>query len=351
MTEAKSFHEIIKQRQKKTNAVELLVLPEQSKEISVISQKNKSLMVDFKEKVLSNDLQEIPALNVDLILFNDSIKKETREQLATIKDELVHGYKIVPRRRTDCEKRISVLQDNRFTTHGAKFFQANLEQQVHQQNLVGLTLDIEETNIELEKLLYEYKKLENKIDLIKSKQKNNQDKPAIVDNINEEAFAFNRELDEVFLLEKDLQLLLIKIRKKVIQLKEQKMNAENESLELLEWSRIKEEEFANAIAKNEAFNPEDPNYGQFINLAKRFFQNYLTAHATNSDATTSDVLNIDGLCLTALNTGIKYNLLDKMFEGFSEESIQFIWKGIYGIDVEFYTDSNGLKHMRPIQPK
>lgn len=332
----KPYQEVLAERQKQKN--EKLYL--ENNESNTVSEQNKNLITNYKTQALSKDLKEIPGLGMELILHNESISPEIREQLALIKDEMIHGYHVQQRRRTDCEKRISVLQDNRFTTHGSKFFQANLEQQVHGQSLVGLTLEIEETNIDLEKLMFEYKKLENKISQIKydSEIKNlNKNE----DQLSKEVFVFSKERDELFLLEKDLQLLSIKIRRKLTQLKEQKMNAENESLELLEWSKIKEEEFALALMAGEAFNPEDANYGQFIHLAKRFFQNYLTTHTTNADATTSDVLNIDGLCLTALNIGRKNNLLDKMFEGFSFDEIKFIWKGIYGQIIEFVHDEQG----------
>jgi len=342
----KTFQEVLSDRQQTLKTRNIPALEEKN-EISVIAEKNKTLVSDFKKQVLSKDLQEIPALNVDLILHNNSINPELRNKLSLIKDELVHGYHIVPRRRTDCEKRISVLQDNRFTTHGSKFFQANLEQQVHQQNLVGVTLEIEEINIELEKLLYEYKKLENKIEKSKVNKKYNDEASEVLEKgSDQEIYAFDKSTDEIFLLEKDLQILSIKIRKKLVQLKEQKMNAENESLELLEWSKIKEEEFALALFANEAFDPNDVNYGQYVHLAKRFFYNYLNTHTTNADATTSDVLNIDGLCLTALNVGIKHNLLGQMFDGFSEDQIKFIWNGIFGQELDFFKDEEGLTRFK-----
>lgn len=342
MKEYKSYQEVIAERQQQKIESQQL----SNTELSTVSEKNKSLVIDYKTHALSPSLKEIPGLGIDLILHNESISPELRGQLALIKDEMVHGYHVQQRRRTDCEKRISVLQDNRFTTHGAKFFQANLEQQVHGQNLVGLTLETEETNIELEKLMFEYRKLENKISQIKY---DNQAKDLVeTKEISKETFVFDKERDEIFLLEKDLQLLSIKIRRKLTQAKEQKMNAENEALELLEWSKIKEEEFASALLANEAFNPEDANYGQFIHLAKRFFQNYITAH-NSADSTTSDMLNIDGLCLTALNIGRKNNLLEKMFEGFAFSDVQYIWKGIYGQTLE--KDENGVIFVKNDMPK
>ncbi len=349
MLNYKNFQDILLERQQqKTN---LLDLQKQINELSIVSEKNTNLVKDFKTQNLSKDLKEIPELNVELLLHNDSISSESRSALALIKDELVHGYHVMPRRRTDCEKRISVLQDNRFTTHGSKFFQANLEQQVHQQNLVNLTLEIEETNIELEKLMYEYKKIEAKIENILNSQKKCFENQPLKENTQKEddLFVIDKNTDNLFLNKKELQLLSIKIRRKLSQLKEQKMNAENTALELLEWSKIKEEEFAAALINNEAFDPNDANYGQFIHLAKRFFQNYLNTHTTNADATTSDVLNIDGLCLTALNIGIKNNLLGKMFEGFSQDHIRFILKGIYGVDVEFFVNKNGTTEFKFLQ--
>ena len=73
---------------------------------------------------------------------------------------------------------------------------------------------------------------------------------------------------------------------------------------------------------------------------------YIVAHSGNSDATTSDIINIDGLCLTALKIGREQNLLGKMFDGFTKEQIAFIWKGIYNSEVEFYTDEQGFEHFR-----
>lgn len=333
----KSYQEVLAERLQKKAEIEALP----STEVNGISDKNTSLVKDYKTNALSKDLREIPGLGMDLVLHNDSIPVELRSQLALIKDEMVHGYHVQQRRRTDCEKRISVLQDNRFTTHGSKFFQANLEQQVHGQSLVAITLEIEETNIELEELMFKYKQLENEIVDVKTEEI----KAANRGIGSDKTFVFNKEKDRLFPLEKELQRLSIKIRRKLTQLKEQKMNAENESLELLEWSKIKEEEFALAMMKNEAFSSEDANYGQFIHLAKRFFKNYITTHTTNADATTSDVLNIDGLCLTALNVGIKNNLLDKMFDTFSEDEIKFIFRGIYGQEIEFVNE-NGKRLLK-----
>ena len=338
MTFDKTFQQILLDRKNEKNIGSLAVFNKENQ--NQIAEKNKDLIKDFKTQKISKDLNEIPSLNVDLLLHNDSIGENTRKELSYIKEELIHGYNILSRRRTDCEKRISVLQDNRFTTHGSKFFQANLEQQVHQQNLLGITLDIEESNIEIEKLIYQYKKIENKLFNLSINKKQNTLLDKEKNDSNSDVFVFDKETDDIFLNEKELQLLSIKIRKKLSQLKEQKMNAENEAKELLEWSKIKEEEFSLALLNNEAFDPQDQNYGQFIHLAKRFFQNYINAHTTNADATTSDILNIDGLCLTALNIGMKNNLLDKMFEGFTEKQIQFIFNGIYGKNIQLIKNEN-----------
>lgn len=272
---------------------------------------NTSLIVqNFGGKKLSKDLREVPEIDAKLALSSDAVSEHTKKQLAVITDELVQGYYAAPRRRTDLEKKMSVLQANRFTTNAACWHQANLEQFVQSNNLIDGVLNYERDKIKLQKMFLKHEKLSQRIEKKIASGKD----------------ATNDQLD--------LQLLEIEMRRKISLLKSARVGIESTANELIEWSNIKEEKYQEAVAAGEHFDTDDVNAGQEIPLAQRFFQNYIMAHKTAPDgASTSDILNIDGLALSAMKFGMKNGTLGKMMETLGDEQIQYIFAGIYGVDV------------------
>ncbi len=308
MSDYKKYEDLLKERQ----------TPEQSEKLDkqllalIPINENTSLIVkNFGGQSLSTDLKEVPEADAKLALCSDILPTETKKKLATITDELVQGFYSISRRRTDFEKKMSVLQSNRFTTNSAAFHQANLEQAVQNGNLIDGVLNYERDKLKLQKMFNKHKKLNQKIDK----------------KIQEGRDVENDQID--------VQLLEIEMRRKISALKNARISVESTANELLEWSEIKEEKYNAAMAANEHFSAENVNVGQEIPLAQRFFQNYITAHKTATDSvSTSDILNIDGLALSAMTFGMKNGTLGKMMESLNDEQIQFLFSGIYGADVQ-----------------
>lgn len=308
MTKYKSYREIMEE---KTNP-ELKLLGA-GKELSLSTiHENTALITSELEKGLTKEVLDkisdiIPYAASNLIVSNTAIPDEKRQALAKITNELTTDLYTVQRRRSDIEKRQSVLQDNRFTTAAAKFHQAKLESTVQWGNCISNALSIEKCKIKLEKLKYKYDRSKQKI------------------------LKYKEEGKETFFLEKKVQLLAIEITEELIGLKGAQIEAEVLADELLEWSQLKDELYREAEASGEHWNPENVNEGQEIFLSRRFFNNFIIAHQSAPDSvSTSDILNIDGLASGALKAGLKNGTLGKMWEDFSDEQIQFMVNKLLG---------------------
>lgn len=308
MSDFKKYEDIIQERHtpeqdEKINKELLALIP--------VNQNTSLVVKNFAGQKLSKDLREVPEGDAKLALCSDAVSDHTKKKLAIISDELVQGYYSVPRRRTNLEKKMSVLQKNRFTTNGAVWHQANLEQLVQSNNLVDGVLNYERDKLKLQKMFNKHEKLSQKI-----QKKIDLNKDVVNDQL-------------------DLQLLEIEMRRKISALKNARVGIESTANELLEWSEIKEDKYKEALAAGEYFSTEDINAGQEISLAQRFFQNYIIAHKTATDSvSTSDILNIDGLALSAMDFGIKNGTLGKMMEDLQDEQINFLFGGIYGTEVQ-----------------
>ncbi len=298
------------------------LLTDGKKELSLATvNENTGLIAAELEKGLTKQVLDkisdiIPYAASNLILANEAIPEQKREALARITDELTTDLYTVQRRRSDIEKRMSVLQDNRFTTAAAKFHQAKLESTVQWGNCVNNSLNIEKQKIKLEKLKYKYDK--NKAKILEGRQKG----------------------EDTFLLEKKVQLLAIEITEQLIILKSSQIEADSLASELLEWSELKDQLYKEAEESNEQWNPEDVNEGQDIFLSQRFFQNFLVAHQSGNDGQTSDIINIDGLASGAIKSGIKNGFLGKVFENFNDDQIKFIWLNLCGYNIDVIRQNN-----------
>lgn len=312
MSKFKTYKELLEKQEDL-----LLTDGKEKKELSVISvNENTALIASELQKGLTKDViakisDYIPGAAHNLILANDAISDEKRTALAKISDEMVTDLYTVQRRRSDIEKRMSVLQDNRFTTPAAKFHQAKLESTVQWNNAINNALNIEKLKIKLEKLKYKYDKKKEKLAL------------------------FKKEGKETFYIEKKIQLLAIDITEQLIGLKNNQIEADNLASELLEWSKLKDQLYIEAESANELWNPEDVNYGQDVFLTRRFFQSYLIAHQNGSDnQSTSDILNIDGLASGSFKETLKKGTLGKVLEDFADEQIRHLFTGLCGYDVK-----------------
>ncbi len=262
-----------------------------------------------------------PILNKKLLCSEVGLPEDRREKWLATVDESLHAMQIAPSRRTITEKRLAVLQANRHPTSGARFHQSVLESSVQAGQLMESIFGYEEGKIRLEKKLYKYKKKQEKLEAMAARG------------------------DDTFLFEKDLEIQRLRLTKEIMALKGSEQNMQSLREELMEWSDIKTELYQEAMAKGEVWSPDavDGQVGfQEIPLVLRFFTNYLTLKQNPSEGDISSVLNIEGLCLTGMQDGMKTNKLGLYMSPLSDDQIQVIFEGIYGWKTEIRRIPNFL---------
>jgi hypothetical protein len=102
---------------------------------------------------------------------NIATKLETESKYLTNildKDDVKSFKKLIPELqdtwmkkqmfRTETEMRFSVLSDNKYPTHAAKYWQSVREQNTHFENLVHLSFDARKNEVEIKKLKRDIKK-------------------------------------------------------------------------------------------------------------------------------------------------------------------------------------------------
>ena len=254
----------------------------------------------------------IPALNKSLLSETDGMTAADGEKWLALVPEALHSIKIAPNRRTMSEKKLAVLQSNRFVTAGARFHQSVLEQSVYTGQLIENNLNLKSAKIKLEKMLYKYRKRQEKIQEMKDSG------------------------EDTFLEECDLELYQLKVVKEIMALKGAQGRNNMLHTEIAEWSQIKEELFQEAQASGEVWSPDGVDEGgsQEIPLALRHFSNFIIQVQNPDGADISSVLNIQGLCLTAFKQGIKENKLGLFLCQLADSQISLIWERLYGKKVE-----------------
>lgn len=266
-------------------------------------------LVESAAKIIPQLQREMFA-NKDLLL---GVSDEEQKKWLSLSNEAMHAVRTIPRRRTMSEKRGSVLQANRHPTAAAKFHQAKFEQAAYIGMYMDLTYSYKEQKIELEKLLYRRKKLQDKIEEYVTTGKDS------------------------FLLEKKLELLDIKIVKCTTSLDSCLSQAKEHRKEIEEWSILKQEAYEEAQRNNELWSPDEIDNvegSQEIGLARRHLMNYLMLLNNGDNGDISSVLNIEGLCITAIQEGIKSSKLGLILVALSDEQINVIWQRVFGHKAE-----------------
>ncbi len=301
----KKYEEIVSEKVENT-ATGLMILPkvDENKLVPLINARNtQELVVAAKNFFPDFHVATLAEANV-------AIGKEDK-WLATV-DEAFHSLETLPQIRTLTEKKLSVLQQNRHPTASSKFHQSKLEQGVFTSQLLANQKDIKISKIKLEKMLYLYGKRKDIIEKMISKD------------------------EDTFIKEKNLELFKIKIMDLISEIVGLYKRNEHLSQEIMEWSDIKDQLYKEAQADGEIWSPDeidgDAGY-QEISLVIRHFQNFLIQIQQPDGSDISSVLNIQGLCLTAFQNGLKTNKLGIYFKGLSDEQISLLWKHLYGIEV------------------
>lgn len=273
------------------------------------------IKVQSVEEMLDKASDLVPAINKQLMATEEALPEAFKEKWLSTVEEANHSLEIMPQRRTLSEKKTSVLQANRHPTASSKFHQATLEQGVYAGQLLDATFELKKSKIKLEKEMYKHKKKLEEIDLMQAEGK------------------------DTFLLEKEIEENQIDLARQVMSLKNLQMRLQNLREEIVEWSDIKEELYKEANEKGEIWSPDavdgDAQF-QEIPLVLRHLQNYIILKTQPGDASAdiSSVLNIEGLALTAVQSGLKENKLGLFFKDIHDEHIKLIWLHMYGRKVE-----------------
>ena len=254
----------------------------------------------------------IPDLNKKMIGDTEGLPAVFQEKWLATVDEALHSMETVPQRRTLTEKKLAVLQTNRHPTASAKFHQAKLEQASYTGQLVDLQFSYQDSKIKMEERLY---KFEKNMEKLKRKQEAG---------------------DDTFLLEKKLEREKIALVKMAMDLAGTQNRMQNIREEIAEWTDIKALLYQEAEQAGEFWSPNtiDGEEGyQEISLVLRHFQNFIMQVQQGDGGDISSVLNIQGLCLTAFEDGLKSNKLGLYLAKLPDSHIILMWKKLYGIDI------------------
>lgn len=172
-------------------------------------------------------------------------------QLAVLKEELEETWTKKQIFRTETEMRVSVLNDGKFPTPAAKYWQCVREQNVFFENLIQLSFNYR-------KNLVEIKKLQRKLD---------------------------EETDDL-----ELELLQIELEEKQYARANMELVAKDRVREIEHWSRIKAE------LDDGSFDNQNVNTHQMTSM-KLALQN--RAKALTSGSSQAEVINVMGPLQTA----------------------------------------------------
>ena len=180
-----------------------------------------------------NDIKKYTKLGVTKIRDGDILEKDDMKSVANLSTELQRVFEVHQMWRTETEMRYSVLNDVKFPTPAAKYWQSIREQNVFWEQLVFLSCDYQKQQGELELLEIEYDEIVGK-----SKKHNAQRK--IKDS---------------------------EIKKKQFVLMEMRLQAHDRVREIKLWEVIKEEQI-----KKGDFDINDVNKHQVESYAKSWEQ-------------------------------------------------------------------------------
>lgn len=103
---------------------------------------------------------ELSSNYTDISLLEQLVDAQSLQQLSTIKAELLHNFEVGQLFRSRWEMENSVLNDVKFPTPDAKYWQSVREQQVHFGELVMLAFEHRKTKARIKLLLAKQAKLD-----------------------------------------------------------------------------------------------------------------------------------------------------------------------------------------------
>ncbi len=221
-------------------------------------------------------------LSLEIVKNSEILKSEDFELIEKMKGELKDVFLHSQVFRTRTEMEVSVLNDLKFPTPDAKYWQSVREQNVMFRELVMLSY-------EYRKNLVEIKKLERQL---------------------------KKEKDDL-----ERELLQIEIeRKKFISINQQRI-AKDRIRELKEWHEIKE-----GLLPEMKYSLKDVNEHQLISYTKKFIKQYLAMREKGSPA---ERANLIGQLDKALKVCKQKGLLEKVLPQNPHERKKFLEKRIH----------------------
>ena len=189
-----------------------------------------------------NDIKKYTKLGVTKIRDGDILEKDDMKSVANLSTELQRVFEVHQMWRTETEMRYSVLNDVKFPTPAAKYWQSIREQNVFWEQLVFLSCDYQKQQGELELLEIEY-------DEIVGKSKKHMAQRKIKD---------------------------AEIKQKQFGLMQMRLQAHDRVREIKLWEKIKEEQ----LEKGD-FDINDVNKHQAESYAKRWEEEMKVGQMTN----------------------------------------------------------------------
>lgn len=215
---------------------------------------------------------------------SELLTKDDLDVVARLKGELIHTLKKTQIHRTRTEMEISVLNETKFPTPAAKYWQSLREQGVMCEELILLS--------------FEYRKKQVEVKILKRK--------------------FENESDDL-----ERELLKIEIEKEQYILSAQERVAKARIREIGDWSEIK----ARELGKMNGDDVEDVDHHQLISYTKRWIEQSILMGSHGSPAERQNLL---GQLRSGIKTCIKLGLLDIVLDGFPKH-IQLDVKKSYGV--------------------
>jgi len=226
-------------------------------------------------KMLKNQIikAELTSTPFNIIQNSQILTKEDFAKIAPLTQELKENFKKSQVFRTRTEMEVSVLNDLKFPTASAKYWQSSREQNVMFHELVMLS--------------YEYRK--NIVEIKKLQRKHKVEK----DDLEQE-------------------LLQIEMEKKMFISKNQEKTAKDRIREIASWSEIK----AREAEKMDNEELADVDNHQLISYTKRWIGQSIQMGDNGSPAERQNLL---GQLRSGITTCIDKGILDKVINDFPED--------------------------------
>lgn len=211
------------------------------------------------------EIEEYVDHSLNIIKNNQLLKDEDFGCLVGIKEELNRNFAIGQMFRSRVEMEVSVLNDAKFPTPDAKYWQSIREQTVHFSELVGLS--------------YEYRKTIQKIRILKATIKE------FEAELSGEVLGYKIEK-----LEAKIELKRIDIERSEFALISMSKVAKNRIREILDWSDIMDKLVPHM--KYSLYSYEDHQWGSY---QKRFRNQIAAAKKTGAQVGAGEAINMMGL--------------------------------------------------------